>query len=513
MVISKSSFKKYLQCPSYFWFATYQPEVLQEKEIGDFEKALAEQGKKVEQAFYKLYPDLNFVIAKGAEAITQTKMLLSQGASYIAQAAFEANGFFAQADMVQFKGRKAEGQKGEMHIDIYEIKSSSSMQNIGMEDSTQASSKEEHETDLAFQYEVATLAGYTVDNTFLVELNKTYTRQGEIALSQLFSKNNVTANVLKLLPGIRESMHHAKTSAETTTPPNTCGCIYKPRKDQCPAFPFLHPEMTGYTVHDLARIGQSPKRLIEFVDQGIISINDIPHGFKLLDSHRDQIISWNENREIIHREEIERTFNDFQFPLYFLDYETYAPAIPVFEGTRPYQHIPFQYSLHILHENGSETEHREYLHLDNSNPIPALSAQLRSDIGNTGTVIVWHSTFENGRNKELAAAVPSLSEFLTGLNNRMFDLKDIIAKRMYVHKDFRGSASIKKVLPVLVPKLSYASLPINDGGKATSEWGRMVFELTDGTEKETIRQQLLDYCKLDTLAMVEIYNKLLEKIR
>ncbi len=503
MLLSKSSFKKYLQCPSYFWFANNRPEVLQEKEIGDFEKSLAEQGKKVEQAFYKLFPDLKFVTAKGQDAITETKALLQQGASHIVQAAFEANGFFAQADLVHFKANN--------HIDLYEVKSSSSMQNMGVEDTAQVPSKEEHETDLAFQYIVATLAGFTVDNTFLVELNKTYTRQGEIAFSQLFTKNNVTANILKLLPGIRESMQQAMhIFASYKEAPTTFCCKYKSRKKQCPAFPYLHPELTGYSYYDLPRIHES--RIREFVDQGITRIEDIPAKNKLSDNQRDHVVCWNENREIIHRDEIERIFNDFHFPLYFLDYETYAPAIPVFEDTRPYQHIPFQYSLHIQHENGGETEHKEYLHSDSSNPIPAITAQLRSDIGDTGTVIVWHSTFENGRNKELAAAVPSLSTFLLSLNHRMFDLKDIITKRMYVHKDFRGSASIKKVLPVLVPELSYASLPINDGGKATSEWGRMVFELNDASEKETIRNQLLEYCRLDTLAMVEIYFKLKELI-
>ncbi len=504
MSLSKSSFLKYLQCPSYFWFDKNRPEVLQEKELSDFEKALAEQGKKVEEYFYRLFPDLIKVSTKGSTALDETNLYIQKGATHIAQAAFESGGYFAQSDLVHFKG--------DGHIDIYEVKSSSSMQNIGLEDSSQARSKEEHETDLAFQYEVATRAGYFVDNTFLVELNKTYIHQGEIDLSQLFSINNVTEAVLNLIPGIWTGMQQALTYVTSTTPPTTCGCIYKPRKDQCAAFAFLHPEMTGYTVHDLSRIGQSPKRLVAFIDQNIINIEDIPPGHKLLDSHRDQIHSWNEDREIIHREEIKRAFNSFQFPLYFLDYETYAPAIPVFDGTRPYQHVPFQYSLHIIHENDGEVSHEEYLHTDRSNPIPIISQHLRSTIGDTGTILVWHSPFESGRNKELAEAVPTLSNFLLSLNTRMFDLKDIIAKRMYVHKNFRGSASIKKVLPVLVPELSYASLAINDGGKATSEWGSMVFEITDETEKETIRKQLLEYCKLDTLAMVEIYRKIKDMI-
>jgi hypothetical protein len=500
MPLSKSTFKKYLQCPSYFWFANHQPDVLQEKEASEFEKALAEQGKKVEQQFYLLFPEVKMITTKGLDALEETKLLEQKHTEYIGQAAFADEGFFAQADMVHFKG--------DHHIDIYEVKSSSSMQNIGMEDSAPALSKEEHEADLAFQCEVASLVGYIVDNTFLVVLNKTYSRQGEIDLSQLFSINNITARVLKLLPGIRQSMQEARTYSLSTTPPTACGCIYKPRKDQCPAFPFLYPDWMGYTVHDLARIGQSPKRLVAFVDQNIINIKDVPSGIELLDSHRDQITSWNENREIIDRVEIARTMNGLTYPLYFLDYETYAPAIPVFEGTRPYQHIPFQYSLHIITEKDAEILHVEFLHTDQSNPIHSISNHLRSSIGDAGTIIVWHSPFESGRNKELAGAVPSLSSFLLGLNTRMFDLKDIISKRMYVHKDFLGSASIKKVLPVLVPELSYKDLAIDDGGKATTEWGRMVFEVSDESEKETLRTQLLEYCKLDTLAMVEIYQKL-----
>lgn len=502
MPLSKSSFLKYLQCPSYFWFAQNKPEVLAATALSDFEQMLAEQGKKVEILYYSLFPDLKIVGAKGSEAISETQNILQQGASRIAQAAFEAESFFAQADLVHFKGHQ--------HIDIYEVKSSSSMQNMGLDDSNQAPSKEEHITDLAFQYVVASLAGFTIDSTWLVELNKSYSHASSANPSDLFTVSDVTKEVLAQIPAIRNSMQEALLQTATIHEPTTCDCRYKSRKKQCPAFAYLHPGSSGYSIYDLPRI--HPTRLREFVDQGIIRIEDIPTKNKLSDNQQDHVRSWNENTQLIQSQEINAILGQLEYPLYFLDYETYGPAIPVFEGTRPYQHIPFQYSLHIIPEVGAEVIHREYLHPDSTSPMADISKNLRSEIGDQGTIIVWNKTFESKCHENLSNAVPEHAAFLLGMNRRMFDLMDIFSKRLYVNKDFRGSASIKKVLPVLVPKLSYKDLIINDGGKATTEWSRMVFELNDDSEKETIRTQLLEYCKLDTLAMVEIYNKLKELI-
>jgi hypothetical protein len=157
MSLSKSSFKKFKQCKEYFWFSINRPEVLLIPEPSDFEQMLAEQGKYIEKMFYSRYPELKVIDARGSDALSETNNLLHQGASHIAQAAFEVEGIFAQSDLVHFKGNR--------HIDIYEIKSSSSLQNAGLEDTAQTPSKEEHITDLAFQYEVASLAGYTVDKT------------------------------------------------------------------------------------------------------------------------------------------------------------------------------------------------------------------------------------------------------------------------------------------------------------------------------------------------------------
>lgn len=502
--ISKSDFKKFQQCSEYFWFDRNRPDVLQAKELNDFEKALAEQGKIVEQQFYLLYPDMKTIASKGEDALEETRSLEQRGALYISQAAFAADGFFAQSDLLHFRGGK--------HIDLYEIKSGSSSQVTESGENGQVPSRKEYFDDLSFQYLVASKAGYEVDKTFLVELNKDYTRRGDHDLEQLFNISDVTIEIKQRAPAIEQLMLQARLKSTDSQQPVTCKCKYKSRKNQCPAFPFLHPEMTGYTVHDLANIGKSLKRLKTLVDSNIFRIEDIPADHDLTDSFRDQILSWNQFGEIIRKEELQAFISTLEYPMYFLDYETFALAVPLFDGTRPYQQIPFQYSLHIIHQPGGEPEHREFLHTDPSNPIEFFGRSLRSNLGDTGSVIVWNKSFEGKCNACLADALPELAEFLLGINRRFFDLMEVISRRMYVHKDFRGRYTIKKVLPVLVPELNYSNLVIGDGGTATSAWGRMVFESTNELEKQTIEENLLEYCKLDTLAMVEIYKKIYEKL-
>jgi len=502
--ISKSDFKKFIQCPEYFWFDTNRPDVLQEKELNDFEKALAEQGKMVEKQFYLLYPDLKTIASKGVDALEETRSLERRGVLYISQAAFAAEGFFAQSDLILFRGGK--------HVDLYEIKSGSSSQITESGENGQAPSRKEYVDDLSFQYLVASKAGYVVDKTFLVELNKDYTRHGKPNPEQLFNITDITTEVKQRTAAIEQLMLQAKTKSTDSQQPVTCECKYKSRKNQCPAFPYLHPEMTGYTVHDLANFGKSTKRLISLIDSNRFRIEDVPADHDLTDGFRDQVLSWNQFGEIIRKEVLQAFLSTLEYPLYFLDYETYAPAVPLFDGTKPYQQIPFQYSLHIIHAAGGEPEHREFLHTDPSNPIEFFSRRLKFDIGDTGSVIVWNKSFEGKCNASLAEALPELAEFLLGINRRFFDLMEVVSKRMYVHKDFRGRYSIKKVLPVLVPELTYSTLAIGDGGTATSAWGRMVFETPDEIEKQTIQEHLLEYCKLDTLAMVEIYKKINERL-
>ncbi len=505
MPLSKSSFLPYLQCPAWFWFAQHKPEVLKAAPMNDFEQMLADQGKYVETEVYKLYPETVRVKARGMEAVQETNEHIQQGIRYIAQAAFATADFFAQADLVHMNENGS--------LVVYEIKSSSSMVYTGLDEGPESQANQDHVTDLAFQYNVITEAGYTIEQLYLIKLNKDYRLHGELELTGLFAIKDVTKEVLNRAESLRQEMKDALLAIKSTEEPITCDCKYKSRKNQCPAFAHLHPELMDYGVYDLARIGSSKKTLRSMIDAGIYKITDIPNDYKLSDGQRDQVNAWNHNSITVRRSEIASLLNNLFFPLYFLDYETTSTAIPVYEGIKPYEHVPFQYSLHIVQGVGEEIVHIGYLHRDREHPILSLSIQLRNDIGNAGTIIVWNKSFESKCNQNMASVATDLSDFLLGLNGRIFDLMEIFSKRLYVHKDFKGSSSIKKVLPVLVPELSYNDLTISDGGTATTQWSRMVFEVEDESEKEKIYQNLWDYCRLDTLAMVEIYLFLLEAIK
>jgi len=194
--------------------------------------------------------------------------------------------------------------------------------------------------------------------------------------------------------------------------------------------------------------------------------------------------------------------------VYYFDYETSQSLLPPWDGTRPYQQVPFQYSLHIRHEPSGEVEHREYLHRDHSNPMPALLERLREDLGETGSVLVWYQAFEKTRNNEMAEAFPEHAAFLQGLNNRVIDLMNPFADETITDPAFKGSASIKAVLPALLPELSYDDLDIREGASAARLWKEVTLTNPQAPEREKVYADLVEYCTRDTWAMVAIHGAL-----
>ena len=186
-----------------------------------------------------------------------------------------------------------------------------------------------------------------------------------------------------------------------------------------------------------------------------------------------------------------------------------SSVVPYFDGHRPYQDVPFQYSLHVMQSPGAEVQHYEYLHSDNSDPVEQLSKRLSQDIGPKGSVLVWWESFEKSRNDEMGEMLPKYKKFYQDVNDRVIDLIVPFFDSYYVDKRFGGSASIKDVLPVLAPKLSYKELGIQEGRAAQRDWMGAVLDGEHPDEKDKILSDLLKYCDLDTLAMVEIYKKLL----
>ena len=201
-----------------------------------------------------------------------------------------------------------------------------------------------------------------------------------------------------------------------------------------------------------------------------------------------------------------------------MDYETFGTAVPIHDGYTPYQQIVFQHSLHVIESEGAEPKHYEYLVTDTDEPSANVAKRLLSVVGDAGTIIVWNKGFECGRNRELGKLQPEYADRLDSINKRTYDLMDCFKKAYYVDYRFHGSASIKKVLPVLVPELSYKVMNIGEGTAAMMAWYQITHDANSAFDedsihlKDNIKQDLLKYCELDTWAMVEIWRKLISTL-
>ena len=497
-MITKSDFLKYLTCPAYFWFHKKNPEVLDIKELSDFEKELIESGKEVESWARKLFPKGVLVSSRENKAVLDTNSYLDEKKKIIFQATFQADGLYVMVDVLEWDAKKK-------HWIINEVKGSTC--------SDYKKTSATHLYDAGFQYIVLQKAGYKVGKVNLIELDKEFVKDGEISAVKLLKKSDITEVIIGMVPDINEKIADMDRLMDQETKPLPCECIYKSRANQCPAFGYLYPEMPEYTVHDIVRIGSSLKKLEKLVEGGFLSIYDVPVSFGLTEKQRNHVNVTQRGNPINSSNEIRKELNKMEYPYYYLDYETYPTAVPIYDGCRPYMQIPFQFSLHIQEELYGEIKHIEFLHMDgDTNPMKALAESLKENLGDSGSIIVWNQSFEKKCNENISEVFPEFAELMQGYNERVFDLMDVFQKNLYVHKDFKGSYSIKKVLPVFAQELDYKKLNIQDGSMAMNSWKKMVFETKSKTEKEKIKKDMLEYCKLDTWAMVRIYQELLKVI-
>jgi len=489
VIFSKSDYLKYLQCPSFLWYWKKNPEILSEKKEDPFVERLKAQGYEVEHCARRLYPDAALVNGKPTQAAAQTESLIEDGQKQIFQASFLADGLFSSCDVLEWN----ELYQG---WDIIEVKSSSDKDR----------KKKEHILDTAFQRIVLMKAGYKVVNVYLLELNKEYYKEGDIDPQSLFNRTEITSDCIELEAKVRAEIEDARAILNKPAPTD-CSCKYKGRSNHCFAFNYLYPVVPEYSIYDFRAIGRSQKTLRSLVDAGYQSIADVPEEFKLNEKHERQRWVHVNKQSIIDCGEITRELDKLIYPLYFLDYETLSCGVPKFDKTYPYQQTVFQYSLHIVYGDG-KIEHKEYIHKEKDTPVHIIAQKLRADIGDEGHVIVWNKSFEGKCNEDLAKVNPELEAFLLGLNKRIYDLMLIFKRMQYIDDAFKGSYSIKKVLPVLCPELNYEDLDVSNGSEAVVEYENLIFGNVADEDKEKKFKALLEYCKLDTWAMVRIWQEL-----
>jgi hypothetical protein len=499
LLISKTTFLEFLACPKNIWLKLHRPELAKEFALSSFELQLAEQGNEVELYARKLYPTAVLVTKTGDDAVRATEQFMTALSPAIFQATFVVDGFIAKNDVLAYNAETKVW-------DLYEIKGTNSLHEDGGD--------RDHIDDIAFQASVLRRAKVPTGKYYILHLNKEYVRMGDLDIKQLFIVDDVTEKVDDRLPQVEEQMasalHHLTSDTE---PIQGCDCIYEGRSAQCSTFRYSNPHVPKYSIHDLARIGSSKKKLQTLVERELFGFDELPDDVALSDIQNNQVQVHLSQKPIIDQRAIASELEGLTFPLYFLDYETFAPAIPMFSGFSPYKRIPFQFSLHILREPDGELEHIEYLHEEQSDPSEIVAKMLSEHIHGTGMVISWNKSFEQGVNKELAKRQPDYLPALEWINAHMYDLRDIFQKQYYVHPEFKGKTSIKKVLPALIQGLKHADLDIAEGGAASDAWAQLISPARSTAEKAKIASDLRTYCKLDTHAMYQIWHHLHELVK
>jgi len=468
MTITKTDFIAFLDAPRHLWAIKHNK--LSEQEIDVFIQHLFDQGYEVEEYAEKYIQE----VLIPSYGVTQNEVLI--------QPTFTHESFQAITDVLI---KNPETNKW----DIIEIKSTNNV-------------KKQHKYDATFQYLVFK-ENYDIGTVNILHLNKEYVREGDLNLSKFFKLSDITDKVQTLSEEVYALRAEALATASLDSPNSIDKCI-KPK--ECPCIQICHPDLPEYSIYDINRFSLSVAKVRDLIEKGIESVYDVQEDFPLSQMQRFQVIVAQNGDIVIDTKQIKKDLETVTYPLYFIDYESYNPAIPMYNGYKPFDQMPFQWSLHIQKEKDSKLEHFEFIETEQIDPIPNFLTQLQKHLGNTGSLVVWNKSFEGTQNKRMGEIHPQFNDFCLNMNDRMYDLMEIFKKQWYADPKLKGSFSIKNVLPLLVPDLSYKGMEIAEGATAMISWYEMVYGKS--ADAETIKNNLLKYCKLDTMAMVKIFERL-----
>jgi len=472
--LTKSLYMSGQQCPKLLWYSSRN----RLPELSLYDQHKFAQGREFEKYVKKLFPDgIDLGNLNHGGNIKETQNLIRQNKA-IFEASMVYKNLFFKGDIL---GPSADGWN------LHEIKASTKV-------------KDEHIPDLAFQKYICEKNGIDVKRCFIVYINKDFIKQGNIIPNELVLQEDVTEEVNQI-DDIEENSEKYIEIMEQMEPPEVsiskkCNKPYEcPLKDECRG------NLPGYHVLQLTNW----HKYWPLFERGILSIKDIPKDEIL--SSKDRVIkeAVDENKIIINKDKIRNFLKKLQFPLYYLDFETFDTAIPIFDQSRPYQKISFQYSLHIQDEN-NKVKHYDFLAQGEKDPRPELLVRLEKEIGQTGSVIVFNKTFEIGVLKKLAEDFPEYESFIKNTINRIIDLAEPFKNFDYYNPIQKGSYSLKAVLPAITGK-DYSDLEISDGTDASMQYFYSHIK-ADLKNIDEIRNNLLKYCCLDTEGMIWIIDEL-----
>ena len=490
MNLSKSRYTKGVQCPKMLWMDAHMPEVCDESVMNEAVLKTGSEVGDIAMGYYGDYVEVPFENSDFNGMIKRTEELLEKQTPVICEATFATNGCLCMVDILRVE---PDG------VHMVEVKSSTYLSDI-------------YYHDMAFQAWVLMACGLNVKSVSLMHLNNQYVRNGELDLGQLFVVEDCSADVFAMVSNVEPTVIELQQLADSDDEPALDIGPHCNKPYECGYREWCWRKLPSPSVFDLNRM--TIKRGLELREKGIESLQDaMSFRIKMNSRQTVQAQCWSEGLErIVDVEEVNNFLSRLSFPLYFLDFETFQPAIPPFDGVKPYQQIPTQYSLHVLKDPNASLEHYEFLAEAGTDPRRSVAEHLVSDIPMGVCTLAYNMGFEKGRIKELADAFPDLADHLLAIDDGMDDLIKPFASGAYYARDMGGSNSIKYVLPALFPgdpELDYHGLEgVHNGGEAMSVYADMVNMTAE--EVEQTRENLLRYCELDTYAMVKIWQKLVE---
>jgi len=481
-LLSKSKYLSGLQCPKYLWVQINEPEKIPETD--PVTQYIFDQGHLVGELAKRLFPGGVDIPADNFMGnVRQTEKLL-ESRKPLFEAGILAKGIYSRVDILI--------PSNENHWDLIEVKSTTSVKDV-------------HLDDASFQKYCCEKLGLKIQKCFLMHINNQYVKDGEIDPKKFFTLEDITGEVEESSHGIQDRIADMLEIISAPICPEVtigkhCREPYDCALTEC--WTFL-PE------YNIFKLYYGGKKSFDLFSDGIITINEIPDSYKLNDKQRIQQACETSGKPHIDREGISNFLGTLQYPLYYLDFETVGPAVPLFDGTRPYQPIPFQFSLHVAENDGSKPKHFSFLASGTGDFRSTFLAELKNVLGDTGSIVVYNQGFEEGILKELALSFPEYDVWVNQVRERLVDLLYPFRQFYYYNPLQKGSASLKSVLPALTGK-GYEGLGISDGQAASIAYQVVTYGNVSEEERNKVKSDLEKYCGLDTEGMIWIVNELRE---
>ena len=494
--LSKSQYLRGLQCHKSLWL--YKDGKIKPKTPSPSLKVIFDEGTRVGEIAQDLFPAGKIIQYEGStfdEKIAETAEYIVSGETTIYEATFKFDGILVMVDILK---------KGTDGWEIYEVKSTSDVRNKYKA----AEIKNVFLNDTAIQYYVLKGSGLDVSKASLVHLNNKYVRSGALEIDKLFSIVDLTESVVGMQSEVCEELEKIRKALSNGEPKIGIG-VHCDKPYECDFKIHCWNNIPDYSVFNIA--GLYPSKKFELYSSGIIKVKDVPVDFSLSDDQKLQVEVEKNGKEVIDTEGVREFLSKLYYPLYFLDFETFTQAIPEWDGLRPNQKIPFQYSLHYVEKDGGELFHKEFLAQEDSDPRENLAKRLVTDIPEGACVLVYNQWFEKSVIEELANQFSQYSDHLLDIHGNILDLMIPFQRKHYYTKEMKGRYSIKVVLPALMSDSSYSNIEINDGMEASNSYKNLP-SINDKVEKDKIKEDLKIYCKQDTQSMVDLLVCLKKKV-